>query len=673
MAQYVLRPSSFQPNMVGTLYHVGLSNGTASYGYVFQNDGEQSSGMFEKSNVTDKQALIQYSSTNLIDRDLAYFPRVSQGDFSGGALQEVLLDGTKFLDSDMNITTPGYAQIAPTWTRTTVASAITPTAAGQQLINFSAAGIFAVSFGEANGHVYTLSPGGAVTTGTPVAASVLGLFTDGYAAYAGTSGNLYSSPDGVTWTAVTNGVNGVPFMWWPGEQGTNGHFAYYATHNSAPTGDSLFKVDLNASRPVAAASQPQVPTSANAFFIVDMVEYQGGIAILTQDAIAQGLDVWFHDGQNMTRIIRINGYEAQGMCSCLGNLYVSAQDGLTSGGQTLFQVGSGVGFQVVARPAIPNLYIGDQIASQPVANAEFVYWPVQLVESPLNLVSGGIPTPRILVYNTLTGAVSYLPNLDATDWGPSFPFATVQSRLRILAGAGAGVAFAYITPSNNAILQATSPLSAASAVYQTTAWIVSSKVDFSTPAISKRFRTIEIHHSPLAAGQSVLVRAFVDQDPLGFTTSLTPVPATATVTNSTLNSSTTTLTFGGDTVGKTLYYAVQLTAGTSQATTPKIFYTAIEAGGSWNWDFQFDCSSKRRTLQQGQLDGQGISGKDLYFLLRNSYENGNFLTLTLFGGLTYTVVVQSLEARNIAYAVHGLPAVKPDEEWSVHAVLTQVL
>lgn len=673
MAQYTLRSSSFTQNMVGKIYHVGVSNGTVSYGYIFQNDGLQSNGMFEKTNVTDKQNLIQYSSTALIDRDLAYFPRVSQGDFSGGALQTVLLDNTKFMDSNLDIRTPGYVQIGSAWLRKTVNisggfSQENQSCAFNQDIYFT--------YGETNGNVYLLgvAGAGAPTSGSPVAASVIDLFTDGASLFAGTATNgVYSSTGAVgTWGAIATATNGTAVKWWSGELGTNGHFLFYSV--AAAGGDQLWKIDLNASRPVAVGSQPQVPTGGDAIHIVDVVPYQGGIAILTGDNMAlNGFDVWFHDGQNMTRIIRVDGYRPTGMCECLGNLYIGSEDFLTFGGPLLIQVGPGTGFQVVSRPAVPNLFTQPQVGGQPHANAEYVFWPVRLTATPMGLVDGsGAPVGRILAYNTLTGATSFLPNFDNTDFGPGSLIigGGEQNTKNMISSFGAATAFAYNNGTVGTLQYQQVATENQPVQYQTTGTLVSSKIDFATPAIPKRFRTIEVHHAPLASGEAITVRAFVDQDPLAFTITLTPVPATAVVVNSVTGSTVTTMTFGADTIGRSLYYSVTL-QGQGGITTPRMIYTAVEVGGTWVWDFVFDCSSRRRTLA-GSIDGQGVTGKDLYFMFRNSYENGNFLTLYLFGGLTYTVAVQSLETKNLAYLVHSQQAVRPDEEWSVHAVLTQV-
>src|SRR5215831_910396 len=123
MPQYVLKTSSFQSGQVGGLYHIGLSDGTNSYGYVFQNTGPQG-GFKESTNVADKEKLIQFSSPNLIDRDLVFYPRVTQGDFSGGGLQAVFIDPTRYFDSDLEIRTPGYLTLRPGWVRKSLTSGL---------------------------------------------------------------------------------------------------------------------------------------------------------------------------------------------------------------------------------------------------------------------------------------------------------------------------------------------------------------------------------------------------------------------------------------------------------------------------------------------------------------------------------------------------------------------
>ena len=130
------------------------------------------------------------------------------------------------------------------------------------------------------------------------------------------------------------------------------------------------------------------------------------------------------------------------------------------------------------------------------------------------------------------------------------------------------------------------------------------------------------------------------------------------------------MTFGASTVGRTLYYALTLTGpGTS---TPQIQYVAVEVGGTWTWEFTFDCSSQRRLLNQGGLDIQGVTGKDLYWLLRNAYENGSPLTLYLAETVSYMAQIESVDVISQSYTDHLESPVKADQEWQVHVIFNQV-
>ena len=99
----------------------------------------------------------------------------------------------------------------------------------------------------------------------------------------------------------------------------------------------------------------------------------------------------------------------------------------------------------------------------------------------------------------------------------------------------------------------------------------------------------------------------------------------------------------------------------------------MEVGGTYTWPFELDCTNQRRLLNQSNIDPQGVTGKDLYYMLRNSYENGNLLTLFLAEGVSYTVTIESLEAHNPGYIDHQGTPVKADEEWLVKATLKQVV
>src|SRR5260370_32707360 len=109
MAPYTLRGLLIDKEDVGQLYHVGI--GTTSPGQAAVDNlcgymlvGDQQLGRFiEKTDLHSKEQLTSYSSEALIDRDIVNTPRTTDGDFSGGALQQNFIDAHRFWDSDLDI------------------------------------------------------------------------------------------------------------------------------------------------------------------------------------------------------------------------------------------------------------------------------------------------------------------------------------------------------------------------------------------------------------------------------------------------------------------------------------------------------------------------------------------------------------------------------------------
>jgi hypothetical protein len=609
---------------------------------------DKNGGFQWRTDTATKEALINYSSPELIDRDFVFYPRLTDGDFSGGGYQEVYLQPNKYFDSDLEPHIPGFLELKSAWARTNgVAGPSTP----GQTVGWK--GDFWYTFGQANGNIYSANGG---TTTTPVAASVLSLDTDGDFLYAGLGASLYRSSDGTTWTLVSNTLNGTAVNWWVVQQGTNGYFAYYTVSG---TPDAIYKIDLTAAFPVAAGAQPQVPTGANSLTLVDVVPYQTAIAILTNDVQGVGCDVWYHDGSNMTRIVRIDGYNAKGMCVAEGNLYVGAFAVGQLNSPELIQITNG-SIAVVAKPGSP-FPVANQSCGQPRASSNFVYWPL------FNPSINGISTAKLLViqYNLQTGAVAHLPNFASTDGNNAN-----TNGLRRLGVLGDNVAFTQVITGGLGAMLQYQTWAFSGLTYSASGWLASSHIDFQTPSMFKRFKRIEVHHAPLNAGEQILVKAFVDQDPLTFTTSLAPVPAAATATNSTVGSTITAMTFGGDTIGKTLYFALKLTAGTSQLTTPRVSYVSIELGGTWVAELNLACTARRQMLT-GEADDQGASGADLAYLLMQAQESGSNLTLYHPNGQTYTMAIESLSAWNPSPHKPQDNQRPLDEEYIVHAILRQ--
>lgn len=583
-----------------------------------------------------------------MDRDLAYFPRVTDGDFSGGGYQEVWIDPRKYFDSDLDPRVPGFLQLRAQWVRTTKAGITAGT--NYQVVPFN--GDFWFTFGESNGNIYSANAGG---TTVPAAVSVVAIDTDGSYLYAGTASGLWRSADGASWTAVTSAINGTATQWWVVNQGSNGYFAYY---QSGP--NTLYKVDLTQAFPIATGNfQVQVGVGANAINIVDIVEFQTSIAILTTDVRGPGFDLWYFDGTNLTRIIRVEGYTARGVCNALGGLYVSAFAVGQKTSPILAHIDNGT-YEVVARPGSP-FPAASQSCLQPRAASQYVYWPI--IAPSINGISSA--NGVVVQYDVLTGAVTRLPNQDSGD------YTTPGGSLRTVAALGDTLSICYLNGTTGT-LQYQQPAFNATGKYQASGWLASSHIDFTTPGITKRFRRVEVHHTPLATGEGVLIEAFVDRDPITFTTALAPVPALATANNTTAGTTTTSMTFGQDTIGKTLFYGLRLTSSTDQTTTPRVSYVSIEIGGTWTWLFNLACTAKRQLLDGTNEDTQGVLGRDLAYMLFQAYENGSNLTLYHRNGQSYTVAIESLDGWNPSPKQASVAQDARDEEYEVSVVLRQV-
>jgi hypothetical protein len=633
MAQYVLNTSAFQPGQVGGLYHVGLSNGTTAYGYIFQ----PGPGLKEETNVADKEKLIQYASPNLIDRDLAFYPRVTQGDFSGGGLQTVFLDPTKYFDSDLEVRTPGFLTLRPAWKRVQ----LTGTTGTYQCVAW-------------NNDVWTCLGTATIynSAGTGFAAGITAKFvdTDGSALYVGDGAGTIQSFNGSTFTTVFTSAGNFSGMWVI-NSGTSGRFLYVAAPVAAGGVETLSKFDMSApsSTPVS------VPLGSMTEAIVDICGYQTGIAILTKDVAGGGNStLWYHDGANLTRIVHVSQYVPSGICNCLGNLYVTAQSQGNYEAPLLLQVQAGT-VGVVARFSSPVATVTSAGIGAPVVAGQYVYFA--LTNPQISYVT---TTSYIGVYDTVSGAASHLPNLDAND-------APQTTQPRQLAAIGRAAVFPMSTGGNATLqYQTNQNRLPAGSTFQASGTHVFSRLDFGTPDIPKRFRRVSVVHAPLQAGESVQVTAYVDGDQfhVGQTPSIVGTP------NTTVGSTTTVLNMGADTVGRTMYPVI--TIGGNGTTTPDVIRVAVEIGGTWTWTLELDCTSKRRLLNGTNEDPQGANGKDLYFLIRNAYENGTTLTFYLASGLSYSATIESITASCPSYADHQGTAVKADQEWLVHAVLKQV-
>lgn len=654
---------------VGQAYHVGFDNGIQAYGYVLAPDATQSGGWHEKTDIAAKDAQIQYASPNIIDRDFVFWPRVTQGDWSGGSRQVTFINPSQYWDSDLDTRTPGYMTLRRRLQRTQVKTGATAFAGGrafQQVVAFG--GHFWNSFSEASTFYRETTP-----FATHAAKQPVFLDTDGNHLFIGDAINTIDTYDqNGAWVetninALAGGLGSFDLMW-VFNQGTAGRFLYYAQQGTVGT---LFKVDLSVAKPVAAVNHIQIPLDNLSDALIDIAPYQNGLAILTNGYYFDSWAVWFHDGQNLTPIVRVNGFCATGICNCLGDLYVSALDNYGKIAPSLYKI-SGGSISKIADSAPPKPSTIQGTSLQPRAGDHYVYWPYTNADPQFTAQQFTVG-----ILDVTTGALARLPLVDINDLQmagfPTPSLISLQQCLRRVAVVGDAVGITLSTgtgPSSytlslqyqigGTLQPVTTP------PFQASGKLITSRIDFQTPGVEKRFRRFEAQHAPLPTNCSVKIDAFIDKDPASYTAALTP---DATNTNTTLNSVSTEL-FLANLIGHTVYFAITL-ATSDGLNTPILNYYFVEAGTPWSWEMLLACTSKR-TLLTGEQDSQGVSAKDLAYLFRNAWESPSKLTMYHRNGSSYTVAVESLDFWNPSPLVSQDGQVK-DEEYLLKVVLRQTL
>lgn len=599
-AGYTIPKTAIDPALVGTLYHLAI--GTKStpsltspdrvVGFLLEN--KQGSEFLESTDLHSKEALTQYASGNLIDRDLVNVPRVTQGRWDLGYLQTVLNDPARYMDGDLETSVASYLFLKPQWIRSTKAG-ITPGAAPTPMI-VSWNGDFWSTYAEANKNIYSANAGTTLTL--PIVAQFLD--TDGTFLYFSDGTNIYRRSTAGANTQIAAAVNGTLTQMWVIQQGTNGYFIYYTSSNG-----NLYKIDVsgNVAFPIAAGGQPQVPMGSTALTIMDIKPYGTAIAILTADSSNSGFTVWTHDGVNMTITVSVPGYHGHGMCICLGDLYVAGHPHAQTTPPILARVGPG-SFDVVAEPGTPFPMAG-QSCLTPISSSKYVYWPI--INPSITGVSNAVG--YIVRFNVVTGEATHLPVFDATDFTGGD-----ASLLRRVAALGTGIGLAFINGTNGITQYQVNAFGTIK--YQASGKLQTSRIDFATPSIAKLLRRCIATHRPLNTGESIQIDAYVDKDPL---TQALGTPD-ATVTNSVVGSTSTVMPFASGTLGKSVFFVITLTAGAGQLTTPILFQYAVEVAPGWVWKFTIRCYSIEDTLTPGRKDDQGMSGRDKYFFLHEIQE-----------------------------------------------------
>jgi hypothetical protein len=621
-----------QQGDVGKKFHLGIGSGSPlnMYGYNVLRKDYGGSGYAKRTDVQSRDQLISVASPNITDRDLARTPRVTEGDFSGGILQQLFVNPRQSYDSDLEIRVHGNLQLRPAWVRKTVKTALTTRLSPNISRSVTFGGDVYTTWGEVGGGIYNSAGNLAATYDT------YSMDSDGQYLYgADRSGNLWYY-NGTAFATLANGFPVNIDNLWAVYLGTAGRFLYFVTNpvSGGIQGTSVLqRIDLSAVFPLAPANVVAVPLGSFTGKIVDLVPYNGGIAILVNDLRHDYMTVWYHDGYNLQLILKIRSYAGVGICDCLGQLYVTAQSLGSLEPPVLLQVASST-FSVVARMGsqLPGGVRSSLNIGAPVSSGQYVGFAVQ---NPA--INGVTSTSYVVVFDVLEQAVSHLPNLDAND----NPGISTQN----LCWLGRAVFLPYVLSGNGVMQYQTNQLvwipGGTVAQFASTGRVVSPLHDFNTPGIAKRFRRVLAHHAPLNPGESITVQAFLGLDPTKYQAGVTT--PTATVTHSYGVSDTapsdTILNLPSPSLALSMYFVVVLNAGTNQQTTPTIYWVSIEAAPGWTFEFWVGCNSATKTLN-GEDDPQSLTGTDRYGQIHNAWENGQPLTLWSPEGNVYTCVIQ---------------------------------
>lgn len=667
MANFAIKdlPGRLQMADIGKRWHVGLGVPSTlqptqlnMYGYNLSRKDAGGGDWIEKSDTKSRDQLSSTGSPNVTDRDFAPIPRVTDGDFSGGALQQIFIDPKRFYDSDLEIRVPGNLTLRAAWVRKDLGASAGSTALSA-IVQFNSDAY--VSYFDASKAIY-------YSTGTLTAPyATTDMSSDGlYLWGCDQSGNLWRMDSSNVFTSYAAAAPTGASNLWCVNLGTGGLFLYFSDSLQ-----NLWRAPVVGGAPGASV---QVPLGGRLGVPYDLVEYGSGVAILLNDVNRAEMRVVFHDGQNSSLMFKMRGYQGSGLCDALGDLYVAASTLRTGGASgyleppVLIRASQG-SFDIVAR-------IGSQLSSAsvssfpgaPIASGQYVAFPVFN-----SLIAGVSSVPAMWLYDVLAGSLSHAGTMDAFDkpsrfvHGSTFLGRSLLTFYTTNLGGGLRNYIQYQAGQGAYSPGGTIP------VFATTGQAVTSLIDFNTPSLPKQYRRVSASHRALNAGESITVQIFVDRDPQSYVSGATAPDASIThaYAGGDPVPTKTVLNIPGHLIGSAAYLVVKLNAGTNQQTSPLVFWLSVEVVPPYTYQMELDCTRDGRTLD-GRDDPLGLEAKDRVGMIRNAYENGQPLTLWTDFGESKLVNVADYEWRRTSPMNQGTSQQRADYEGFVKVTLTEV-
>jgi hypothetical protein len=571
---------------------LGFDPGTGvatMFGYMIA-DGQE---WREQTQLQEVQKLIQAASTAVTDRDLTFWPKVSQSDWSQGFRQLVYENPARFYQSNgLDVTKPGYLTLynsGPTTPYT-----MTGTYNTLPLVSDGFNWFLGISQG---GHNLLIGNAGGTTAYTVAGGEILDmLFTPAGVVYGTASGIWLVTALGVASAVTTDTIDQRPRQ----------SFAYFDEnlYYITAAGTKINSVNLT----TGAMPATLVSTSANQWEpnYTCLASVSSGLCYSKStfgDGPGNGATIIYtNSGTTETRIFDIPGVVKQ-IWEANGTAYILCQlDQVTStaADYTLYTLTSSVVTGAVSSLLDDNRWApADFLASNPSPTATcrasidadgrnvYIAWPGQ-DDLRLDLVSQGFSTI------SSPGAAGIVGN------GGGYGLGGLCA-VRSLNVSGLGMVHVVGHGSTAAV----HVLNGA----PTIGTMVTSYYDFQTPTLSKNFRGFEINlFSPLPQGASITVAFGLDAS-----TTFTPLtvnPVAPTVLS---------CIFPTGTKASRVRYKIVLTAN-SNGQAPIVTSWSTKASLGRIWKTTLSCK-RNQMLRNGQMDDQQAQPQDLIANLYLAYQN----------------------------------------------------
>ena len=615
---HVAQFTGVSPGMVGDTYDIAIgypdpvSNAVVMVGYVLTNQGQWQ----ESTNLQDEQHLVQIASPSSSDR-FARYPKVSQGDWSGGERQLIFIDPTKYYSStQLDCSRPGHLR---NWGLYTTITSSTLSYKGRALSSDSSNVYWLTTTPSIQ---YVASGGGAVTTTAITGAAVDIVRGSDHIYYATASGVwqfvLPSTKNQVSNEVVAAGTNG------PGVMGTfNGSLYYVVTAASVST--------------VKAAAYPF--PGAGAGTLVDTVPQMEGLIGTLSDS-SQGLlwatattpstytSFFTFDGVNPNFIGKLPGVAVIDSCEANGVVYVlcAAQNPIGQWQPVIVQVsGSTISL------------FDDYRVLDPVFQAN------------TTLLGGRLDSDGVFLY-------LFYPGLDAKQYSlrtqgvydvglPSLGAAANQAHL----GTGlSGVGFAEVVGNDTTHVylaaQQTNPNVDGT---MTTSWF-----DFDTPLVDKLFTSIEFVMNTPVDPSALSVSYGVDSS-----NAFQPL---TTLVSTSFNSLVCYLP--RSTIGTRVRFRFTLLHAATSG-TPDVQLISVAAKLARVWQLTVACRRESIGARLGDHDPQNLTSTQLIANIRNIYDLADGQCFVYVPDPTITDAAFAA-GRGVAVGVSQQSAILQDYTWT---------